>query len=158
MKRRVLRATAVVAVLAMLVGAASASAGILVGQYPGRITGVEGNGNLGFKGGNMKFKINGAGRITSFKFAKIRVACTDGNVYRTSGHISPGVRAFRHNGTRKFKFHGSNSYGGVLKVVGIFRGDNHARGLLRFKGRMGTSGGVKDCTTFRQLWSAKHAR
>jgi hypothetical protein len=151
------RGTAILAVVAMLVGATSASAGILVGTYPGAITGIQGTGSLGFKGGNMKFTISGHGRITSFQFSKVRVACTNGNVYRTSGHISPNVRAFRHNGVRKFKFHGTNQFGGVLKVLGVFRGTDHARGTLRYKGRMPTSGGVKNCTTFVQFWSAKHA-
>jgi hypothetical protein len=129
----------------------------LVGAYVGKITGIEGNGSLGFKGGNMKFTISGKARITSFKFSKIRVLCENGNVYRTSGHASPSVRAFRHNGVRKFKFHGSNRYGGELKVLGIFRGNDHARGVLRAKGRIPTKDGrVRHCTTFRQFWSARH--
>jgi hypothetical protein len=104
----------------------------------------------------MKFKLGNQGRITSFQFSKVRVKCANGNVYRTSGHIAPGVRVFRHNGVSKFKFHASNQFGGELKVLGIFRGHNHARGLLRYKGSMPTTGGVRNCTTFRQFWSAKH--
>jgi hypothetical protein len=157
MRRSIVRWAAILAALATLAGAATASAGILVGTYAGRITGVE--GHRSFKGGNMKFKLSGRGRIKSFQFSKIRVACSNGNLYRTSGHISPNVRVFKHNGVRKFKFHGSNQYGGELKVLGIFRGHDHARGLLRYKGRIPTNDGhVRHCTTFRQFWSASHVR
>jgi hypothetical protein len=156
MRTRVARVAAILAGVATLGLTTSASGSILAGTYAGKITGVEGHAS--FKGGNMKFKICGCGRIRAFQFSKIRVGCTDGRIYRTSGHVTPEVRAFRHHGVRKFKFHASNSYGAVLKVVGVFRGNDHARGLLRFKGKMQTTGGVKTCTTFRQLWSAGHVR
>jgi hypothetical protein len=157
LRKRIVRGTAVLAVLGMLVGATSASAGILVGSYPGAITGIEGTGSLGFKGGNMKFTLSRKGKITSFQFSKVRVACS-GHVYRTSGHIAPNSRVFRSNGLPVFKFHGQNSFGGVLKVAGIFRGHDHARGFLNFHGTLATNAGIKHgCQTFHQLWSAKHA-
>jgi len=150
----------VLAALAVLTSATAAQAGggILTGAYLGLITGIEGNGSLGFKGGNMRFQLGNQGRITIFKFSKIRVACTDGRVYRTSGHASPDVRVFRHNGARKFKFTLHSRNGALLKGLGFFRGTDHARGFLKVKGRIPTSGGEKTCTSFRQLWSAQHSR
>ena len=65
---------------------------------------------------------------------------------------------FRSNGLPVFKLHGQNSFGGVLKVVGIFRGHDHARGFPNFQGTLATNAGIKHgCQTFHQLWSAKHA-
>jgi hypothetical protein len=84
MRKRILVGVAALAAIATLGIAVSASGVVLSGTYAGKITGIEGNGNLGFRGGNMKFRISGQGRIKSFQFSKIRVACTDGNVYRTS--------------------------------------------------------------------------
>jgi hypothetical protein len=104
----------------------------------------------------MKFYLCGCGHIKHFQFSSIRVACTDGNVYRTSGRVNPGVLAYNQRGVRKFRFRATNGEGGVLKVIGIFRGDDHARGLLRYKGRMPTSGGEKTCTSLRQPWSARY--
>jgi hypothetical protein len=156
MRRRTLAGAAILAIIATLGVVASASGGILIGTYEGRITGVEGIGNFGFKGGNMKFKLSGQGRIKSFQFSRIRVLCSDGNTYRTSGHIAPNVRVRQVNGVRKFVFGAQNSAGAVFKAKGIFRGSDHARGFLRFKGTMSTTGGTRNCTTFRQLWSARH--
>jgi hypothetical protein len=156
LRKKILGGAAILAAIATLGLAASAPASLFEGTYSGRITGVEGNGNLGYRGGNMKFYLCGCGRIKHFQFSSIRVACTDGGVYRTSGSINPDVRAYRQRGARKFKFRASNGDGGVLKVVGFFRGDNHARGLLRYKGPMATTGGERTCTSFRQPWSAKY--
>lgn len=154
MRKRLLGGAAILAIIATFGLVATASAGILVGTYAGKITGVEGHSS--FKGGNMKFKLSGKGRIKSFQFSKVRVACTDGNVWRTSGHISPNVRVRRNGSVRKFVFKAQNGEGGKFKAKGFFRGSNHARGFLRYKGRMETTGGTKTCTTFRQLWSAGH--
>jgi hypothetical protein len=153
-RKRILGGAAIVAAIATLGITASAPASLFEGTFSGRITGVEGVGHFGYKGGNMKFYLCGCGRIKHFQFSKIRVFCTDGGYYRTTGRINPNVRAYTQRGARKFKFHATNSAGGVLKVTGFFRGDNHARGLLRYKGPMPTSGGMKTCTSFRQLWSA----
>jgi hypothetical protein len=154
MRKKILGGAAILAAIASLGLAASAPASLFEGTYSGRITGVEGHAS--FKGGNMKFYLCGCGRIKHFQFSSIRVACTDGGIYRTSGRINPGVRAYNQRGVRKFKFRATNGEGGVLKVLGIFRGDNHARGLLRYKGRMPTTGGTKTCTSFRQPWSAQY--
>ena len=155
-RKRILGGAAILAALATLGATASASGGVLLGTYAGRVTGVEGNGSLGYKGGNMQFDLCGCGRITHFQFSRIRVACTDGGVYRTAARLNPSVKVYNQRGVRKFKFHATNGEGGVLKVTGIVRGHDHARGLLRYKGPMPTSGGQKTCTSFRQLWSAKY--
>src|SRR5436190_18642092 len=88
-RKRIVGGAAILAALATLGLAASAPASILEGTYSGRMTGVEGNGSLGYKGGNMKFYLCGCGQIKHFQFSSIRVACTDGGVYRTSGRINP---------------------------------------------------------------------
>jgi hypothetical protein len=156
MRKKVLGGAAILAAIASLGLVASAPASIPPGTYSGSITGVEGHAS--FKGGNMKFYLCGCARIKHFQFSKIRVACTDGGVYRTSGRINPDVKAYRWRGLRKFNFRATNGEGGVLKVMGIFRGHNHARGILRYKGPMPTTGGEKTCTSFRQPWSAQYVR
>lgn len=155
-RKRILGGTAILAAIATLGLAASAPASIPAGTYAGRITGVEGHAS--FKGGNMKLELCGCARIKHFQFSRIRVACTDGGIYRTSGRINPDVKAYRWRGLRKFKFRATNDEGGVLKVLGIFRGHNHVRGMLRYKGRMPTTGGEKTCTSYRQPWSASYVR
>src|SRR6266516_63807 len=147
MRKRILRGAAILAALAVPFGATTASAAFFAGTYAGKITGVQGLQLP--KGGNMKFRISSSGKVTSFQFSKIYVACTNGNVYRTSGHIGvihvPIVN-------RLFTIHAQNSYGATLKVKGKIRGTDHARGLLNFKGRMPTTGGLKNCGTGRQFW------
>ena len=110
MRKRILGVTAILAIIAALGVAASASGGILIGTYAGKITGVEGHAS--FKGGNMKFKISGRAKVTTFQFSKIYVACTDNNVWRTSGHVS-GIKApiVKKNGLPTFVIHASNSTG-----------------------------------------------
>ena len=156
MSKRILGGVAILAAIGTLGVAATASGSLLSGVYAGKITGINGAGIAGFKGGNMKFKICNCGRIERFEFSKIRVGCTDGNLWRTSGKVAPAGRAFIRKGVRQFKFHRTNQYGGVLNVRGVFRGNDHARGFLRYKGRMATTGGVKTCTTETQFWSAGH--
>ena len=155
MKKRILRGAAILASLAVLFGAATAFGAFHAGTYAGKITGVQGTQLP--KGGNMKFKISGRAKVTAFQFSKIYVACTDNNVWRTSGHVS-GIKApiVKKNGLPTFVIHASNSTGATLKVKGIIRGSNHARGVLNFHGVMATTGGTKNCATGRQFWSAGH--
>jgi hypothetical protein len=151
MRKRILRGAAILAAILTLFGATVASGAFLAGTYAGRITGVEGISLP--KGGNMKFRITRRGKVSSFQFSKIYVACADGNVHRTSGHVG-GIRVPIVN--RVFTIHAANSAGATLKVKGIIRGSNHARGYLNFKGVMSTNAGTLNCKTGRQFWSAKH--
>ena len=81
---RVLLGLAAAATLAL--SATAAYGGFFAGTYAGRITGVQGISLP--KGGNMKFKITAGGRVTSFKWSKIYVACTDGNVHPFFGTLT----------------------------------------------------------------------
>jgi hypothetical protein len=151
MRKRILRGVVILAAILTLFGATVASGAFLAGTYAGRITGVQGISLP--KGGNMKFRITRRGKVSSFQFSKIYVACADGNVHRTSGHVG-GIRAPIVD--RVFTIHAQNAYGATLKVKGIIRGSNHARGYLNFKGRMTTNAGTFNCKTGRQFWSARH--
>jgi hypothetical protein len=151
MRKRILRGVVILAAILTLFGATVASGAFLAGTYAGRITGVQGISLP--RGGNMKFRITRRGKVSSFQFSKIYVACADGNVHRTSGHVG-GIRAPIVD--RVFTIHAQNAYGATLKVKGIIRGSNHARGYLNFKGRMTTNAGTFNCKTGRQFWSARH--
>ena len=72
MRKKFLGGAAILAAIASLGLAASAPASLFEGTYSGRITGVEGHAS--FKGGNMKFTLSRRGKITSFRFSKVRVA------------------------------------------------------------------------------------
>ena len=87
MRRRIVRVVVALAAIAALAWVATAAYGsFYAGKYVGKITGVQGTPLP--KGGNMSFKISGKGNVTTFQFSKIYVACADGNVHRTSGHLS----------------------------------------------------------------------
>lgn len=152
MRKRVLRVVLSLAgVAAMAYGATAAYASFFAGTYAGRITGVQGISLP--KGGNMKFKITGKGRIRTFNFSKIYVACTDGQVHRTIGHVSSDTPIVN----RIFTIHASSS-SASLKIKGIIRGSDHARGYLNLKGRIPTDVGPRTCKTGKQFWSAGHVR
>jgi len=152
MKDRVLRVVlALAAVGAIGYGATAAYAAFFAGTYAGRITGVQGISLP--KGGNMKFKVSGSGRVTTFQWSKIYVACTDGQVHRSSGHIRSSTPIV----SRVFKIHASSSTA-TATVKGVIRGQDHARGLLNIKGGIPTSVGPRNCKTGRQFWSAGHVR
>lgn len=157
MRKRILRGAAILGVLAVPFGAATASGAFLAGTYAGKITGVQGI-SLPSTAGNMKLKINGNAHVTSFQFSKVLVACADGNVYRTSAHWSKqgGVPIYK-GPPPHFTLTGSTGTA-TLKAKGIIRGHDHARGYLNFKGLMNTSGGRLNCKTGKQFWSAKHVR
>jgi hypothetical protein len=154
LRKRMLRWVGALAAIATLgLGVAAAYGSFDAGTYLGRITGVQGIPLP--KGGNMSFKISGSGNVTTFQFRKIYVACADGNVHRTSGHLS---RTAAPIDNRVFTIHASNSTASV-KIKGIIRGQNHARGYLNLKGVVPvTSGGSLNCKTGKQFWSAAHAR
>jgi hypothetical protein len=152
MRKRIARISALLAVIAALaIGATAAYGSFFAGTYAGRITGVQGIQLP--KGGNMKFKISASGRVTSFKWSKIYVSCTDGKVHRSSGHIRTNTPIVN----RVFKIHASN-VGSTATAKGLIRGQNHARGLFNLKGRIPTTAGEKTCKTGRQFWSAGHVR
>jgi hypothetical protein len=154
MRKRVLRGVVALAAIAALGWAATAAYGsFFAGTYAGKITGVQGISLP--KGGNMKFKISGSGKVTTFQFSKIYVACADGNVHRTSGHVR---RLAIPIVNRVFTIHASTS-SATLKIKGLIRGSNHARGYLNLKGVVPvTSGGALNCKTGKQFWSARHVR
>lgn len=152
MRKRILRGAAVLAALAVPFGAATASGSFFAGTYAGKITGVQGIA-LPQTAGNMKFKITRSGKVSTFQASKILVACADGNVHRTSFHVRRIAVPIQ---SRVFVVKGTNSSGATLKAKGVIRGQDHARGYLRFKGVMQTDAGTLDCNTGRQFWSAKH--
>jgi hypothetical protein len=151
MRRRMLRNVLALAAMAVMAYATAAYGSFFAGTYAGRITGVQGNSLP--KGGNMKFKISSSGRVTTFKWSKIYVACTDGKVHRTSGHIRTNTPIVN----RVFKIHASSS-SATATAKGVMRGNDHARGLLNVKGRIPTTVGPRTCKTGKQFWSAGHVR
>jgi hypothetical protein len=154
-RKTIVRGVAVVAALAMLAWAATAAYGaFFAGTYAGRITGVQGV-PIHQKGGNMKFKITGSGKVSTFQFSKIFVACQDGNIHRASIKVRRTAEPIKH---RVFTIHASSSTA-TLKVKGVIRGRNHARGYLRLKGQINTiDAGTQVCNSGRQFWSAGHVR
>src|SRR5690242_14740151 len=154
MRKRIWRSAMALAAIAVLALGVSAAYGVFdAGSYLGSITGVQGHPLP--KGGNMSFKISGKGRVTTVQFRKIFVACADGNIHRTNVHLRRTAAPIVN---RVFTIHATNS-SATMKVKGIIRGQNHARGLLNLKGVVQTTdSGLLNCRTGRQFWSARHAR
>jgi hypothetical protein len=153
MRKRILRGAAILGVLAVPFAVTAAFGAFHAGIYAGKITGVQGSTLP--QGGNMKFKVSSTAKVRSFQASKVYVACADGNVHRTSFHWSGKAPIVKKNGHPIFTLTGSTGTAN-LKVKGIIRGSNHARGVLNFKGVMSTSGGTLNCKTGRQFWSAGH--